>query len=118
MANNPDSGDGREIFKSFLLLLPSRLLPPPRRRRLSMTKETAISATAATLPTTGAAIHALEDAESPPESSWSGDVSGIVSPEAEVRVVLGVGKKKGREPAVMEEDGMAVRRSEVVGIEG
>jgi hypothetical protein len=77
-----------------------------------MTNDTAISAIAATLPTTGAAIHALEDVE--PPVSWPA-VSGTAFPEEAEdgagAMMLVVGKKKGGSGALAtrEEDDVAMR---------
>lgn len=95
--NRLDIGHGREM--SGLFLPPP---PLPRRRRLSMVKVTAIRAMAATLPTTGAAIHALVDVASP--ASWPA-VSGVAWLE-DAGVVPALGKKNGGTPTATEDDGV------------
>jgi hypothetical protein len=87
---------------------------PPllRRRRLTMTKETAISVMAATLPTTGAATHAIDGWLF--RGSWrvasgadSADVTGVV---------LGPGNKNGNEFGTSDEDGV-VGKPVIAGLE-
>jgi hypothetical protein len=79
---------------------------------LSTTKDTAISAMAATLPTTGAATHAIDG------EPVSGAVSSGTDSAEETGVVVGLGNTKGNVPAVRDEDeGGVMTRSVAAGFD-